>query len=241
MKFFIASSLLAFSVTARALPMAGSLESAKPRATTVNFGASFERNLEILRQRPADLSNVQGFDLPTDEFDPFAPGADQALEAFDRAYEERYGQSAHFDEGLELNGDALVGCYQWTCPVFAYVSRANQTLTLYLNGQAYDTWLVSTGMSGHATPRLNTRVTSRIYTAYTSTKYPEGDYNGLGNMPYAVFVSGGIAIHGTPQGNWRRLGRPASHGCIRLHPSHAEIFNRLVRENGWRNVWVVVD
>lgn len=237
-------SLLLFSVSAQALTTIHSLDFTKPRETQVSLGASFERNLEILRQRPADLSKVQGFNLPTDEFDPFAPGADQALEDFDRAYEERYNQSAHLDQGLGLNGDLLEtvgGCYQISCPVYAYVSRANQTLSLYLNGQLVDTWLVSTGMPGHGTPALNTHVTSRIYTAYTSTKFPGGDYNGLGNMPYAVFVSGGIAIHGTPQGNWRRLGTRASHGCIRVHPSNAAVFNRLVRENGPRNVWVVVD
>lgn len=201
------------------------------------LAASLERNLQILSERPANLSKVRGYNLPTKEFDPFAPDAEKTLEAFDRAYEDRYGSPSHLADGW----DDLTGCYQISCPVFAYVSRANQTLTLYMNGQPVDTWLVSTGMPGHATPALNTHVTSRIYTAYTSTKYPEGDYNGLGNMPYAVFVSGGIAIHGTPQGNWKRLGRPASHGCIRVHPANAEVFNRLVRENGPRNVWVVVE
>jgi lipoprotein-anchoring transpeptidase ErfK/SrfK len=38
-------------------------------------------------------------------------------------------------------------------------------------------------------------------------------------MPHSIFFSGGYAIHATPHvGN---LGRPASHGCVRLHPEHA--------------------
>lgn len=70
---------------------------------------------------------------------------------------------------------------------------------------------------------------------------PGGDYNGLGNMPYAVFVRGGYAIHGTTKGNWPKLGTPASKGCIRLHPDNGFIFNRLVRAVGVRAAWVSVE
>ena len=38
-------------------------------------------------------------------------------------------------------------------------------------------------------------------------------------MPHAIFFHQGYAIHGT--GYVSRLGQPASHGCVRLHPSHA--------------------
>ena len=48
---------------------------------------------------------------------------------------------------------------------------------------------------------------------YFSRKY----YNAP--MPHAIFFYGGFAIHGTNE--LSRLGGPASHGCVRLHPSHA--------------------
>src|SRR5215218_4958323 len=35
-------------------------------------------------------------------------------------------------------------------------------------------------------------------------------------MPHALFFEGGLAIHGTSA--IRQLGRPASHGCVRLSP-----------------------
>jgi L,D-transpeptidase catalytic domain len=38
-------------------------------------------------------------------------------------------------------------------------------------------------------------------------------------MPHSLFFRGGYAIHGT--GAIRQLGRPASHGCVRLHPANA--------------------
>jgi lipoprotein-anchoring transpeptidase ErfK/SrfK len=46
-------------------------------------------------------------------------------------------------------------------------------------------------------------------------------------MPHSIFFSGGYAIHATPHtGN---LGRPASHGCIRLHPNNAAILYNMTK------------
>jgi lipoprotein-anchoring transpeptidase ErfK/SrfK len=57
-------------------------------------------------------------------------------------------------------------------------------------------------------------------------------------MPNAVFFNGGYAIHGTTE--VRRLGRQASHGCIRLHPSHAEELFDLIEDAGARNTRIVI-
>ena len=46
-------------------------------------------------------------------------------------------------------------------------------------------------------------------------------------MPHSIFFRGGYAIHGT--GYIKSLGRPASHGCIRLHPRNAAALYQLVR------------
>ena len=45
-------------------------------------------------------------------------------------------------------------------------------------------------------------------------------------MPHAIFFYGGFAIHGTYE--LSRLGGPASHGCVRLNPSHAATLFSLV-------------
>lgn len=203
---------------------------------------------QILSEIPANLSDLSGpaYDFDGAEFDPSAPGADEALRAFDQAVESTTGQSTRIDgQNVESPWADLIekagGCYQLSCPVFAHVSRSHQSLTLYINGEHTATWAVSTGTGGRPTPYLNKHPTGRVYDAYTSTKFPGGNYNGLGNMPYAVFIAGGIAIHGTPRGNWGRLGSRASHGCIRVHPEHGRAFNRLVRSYGPGNVWVLVD
>ena len=52
-------------------------------------------------------------------------------------------------------------------------------------------------------------------------------------MPYAVFFRGGYAIHGTTAVG--ALGRPASHGCIRLSPENAKLLYQLVQQMGLEN------
>ena len=48
-------------------------------------------------------------------------------------------------------------------------------------------------------------------------------------MPYSIFFKDGYAIHGSYEIS--RLGRPASHGCIRLHPKNAAVLFALVQAN----------
>jgi len=53
-----------------------------------------------------------------------------------------------------------------------------------------------------------------------------------------VFFHGGYAIHGTT--DIRRLGKPASHGCVRLHPDNAKIFFQMVKDFGMENTLITV-
>jgi lipoprotein-anchoring transpeptidase ErfK/SrfK len=57
-------------------------------------------------------------------------------------------------------------------------------------------------------------------------------------MPYSIFFHGGFAIHGSYETG--RLGSPASHGCIRLHPAHAATLFALVQDQGTGRTEIVV-
>lgn len=176
-----------------------------------------------------------------EDLNPFDPNIEETLRYYDKIYEEETGKPAHLENTNFL--DDILGfatCVRSECNVWAQVVKSSQRMYLYVNGSLYGSWLVSTGMSGYSTPDFDKHPDGRIYDRYTSTKYPGGDWNGLGNMPYAVFISGGFALHGTPQGNWSKLGTRASHGCIRMLPDNAYVFNRLVRQYGVRNVWITV-
>lgn len=58
-------------------------------------------------------------------------------------------------------------------------------------------------------------------------------------MPNSVFFNGNIAIHGTEAE--KLLGRPASHGCIRLSKADAKTFFDVVKANGRANVSICVE
>lgn len=176
-----------------------------------------------------------------DELDPFDPEIERYLELMDAEYEAATGQPAILEEAFDLfHEKSKSSCYRKSCAVYALVKKSEQRMYLYSHGNLIATWKVSTGTPGRSTPNFDTRPNGRIYDRYTSTRYPGGDYLNLGNMPYAVFIRGGFAIHGTGTGNWPKLGRVASHGCIRLHPDNAKVFNRMVRSSGIRNTWITV-
>jgi len=113
----------------------------------------------------------------------------------------------------------------------ANIDVSSQTMTVTKYGQVLYRWNVSTARKGYFTPRGNYRPqwTARMW---YSRKYDNSP------MPYSVFFHGGYAIHGT--GAVRNLGRPASHGCVRLHPANAATFYAMVKEAGFGNTRIVV-
>jgi lipoprotein-anchoring transpeptidase ErfK/SrfK len=176
-----------------------------------------------------------------DEFNPSAPDAQQVLDFYDNYYREETGKSADVTEDFQnLVQNAGPDCYQNNCRVWAEVVKSEQRLYLHIDGKLAAVWKTSTAKAGFVTPDFNRHPDGRIYDSYTSKKYPGGDYNGMGNMPYAVFISGGFAIHGTGRGNWAHLGHPASHGCIRILPDNAYTFNTYVRAVGIHKTWITV-
>jgi len=115
--------------------------------------------------------------------------------------------------------------------VLVRVDRASQTMEVSVDGAYLYTWKVSTARPGYRTPTgvfhpqwMAVRWFSRIY------------YNSP--MPHAIFFHGGFAIHGSY--DIARLGGPASHGCIRLHPNDAAVLFDLVQRAGMRDTTIVV-
>lgn len=112
----------------------------------------------------------------------------------------------------------------------ANIDVSSQTMTVRYGDSVYR-WAVSTARPGYFTPRGTYRP-QRTARMWYSRKYD------MSPMPYSVFFRGGYAIHGT--GAVRQLGRPASHGCVRLHTANAAAFYSMVREVGFGNTRIVV-
>lgn len=115
--------------------------------------------------------------------------------------------------------------------VIAKIDLSEQRLYLYVDGRLRNKWPVSTARKGYRTPTGSWRPT-RLERNWHSRKY------NWAPMPYSVFFYGGYAIHGTT--DVKRLGRRASHGCIRLHPTHAAHLYNLVRRVGRGDTRIVI-
>ncbi len=112
------------------------------------------------------------------------------------------------------------------------VDKTNQTLTVARDGQLLHTWPVSTGRSGSFTPAGNFRA-FRMEEDHYSKEWDDAP------MPHSIFFTQqGHAIHGTLDA--KRLGTPASHGCVRLSTEHARLLFGLVKQDGVLNTRVVL-
>jgi len=111
------------------------------------------------------------------------------------------------------------------------ISKSEQRLAVMVNGAEAHRWPISTGTNRTPTPagvfrpeRLERRWYSRQYN--------------LAPMPWSIFFHRGYAVHGTVETH--NLGRPASHGCVRLRPDNAAMLYSMVRRYGMSRTRVVV-
>jgi L,D-transpeptidase catalytic domain len=112
------------------------------------------------------------------------------------------------------------------------IDQTHQRMSVAVDGQPLYDWPVSTGLPGHRTPNGSFRAL-RMERVYFSRRYDNAP------MPHAVFfTSVGHAIHGTHHA--RQLGRAASHGCVRLSPSHAAALFSIIKAEGPANTRISI-
>lgn len=111
------------------------------------------------------------------------------------------------------------------------ISKSQQRLSVMVDGAEAYRWPVSTGRRGYTTPSGSYRPT-RLERHWYSRKYQ------MSPMPWSVFFHRGYAVHGTMEAH--SLGRPASHGCVRLRPDNASILYSMVRRYGANHTRLVV-
>lgn len=122
-------------------------------------------------------------------------------------------------------GDATAG------QIEAHINLSDQRMTVLLDGNALHHWPISTARVGKFTP-------VGLYTVQSMKRLHYSTLYNNAPMPWSIFFSGNFAIHGTDQ--IERLGEPASAGCVRLHPDHAERLYNLVLEHGRENALILI-
>jgi lipoprotein-anchoring transpeptidase ErfK/SrfK len=111
------------------------------------------------------------------------------------------------------------------------IDRAVQRMAVSVDGAPRYNWRVSTARRGYITPP-STYHPEMLARHWFSRKY----YNSP--MPHSIFFYGGFAIHGSYEIS--HLGRPASHGCVRLDPGNAAILFGLVQHEGMGATTIVI-
>ena len=131
--------------------------------------------------------------------------------------------------GILISGVVLTAAASASVSVRIDISK--QTMTVDVDGDRYATWRVSTARSGYYTPRGSFKpyVLKKMH---YSRKYDNSP------MPHSIFFRGGYAIHAT---NYvKSLGRPASHGCVRLSPKNAAALYGLVKQYGMKSTRITI-
>ncbi|MGY2049537.1 L,D-transpeptidase [Methylobacterium sp. JK268] len=123
------------------------------------------------------------------------------------------------------------------CPALADVTirvdKADQRMVVSVDGRERYVWPVSTGLPSHETPSGSFRP-FRMEATHFSKEWDDAP------MPYSIFFTqAGHAIHGS--GHVRQIGRPASHGCVRLRVRNAATLFALVRREGLAHTHVVIE
>ena len=136
---------------------------------------------------------------------------------------------------LRLAAVAAVAAQVFAAPAHAdlliQIDKSTQQMTVSGDGEQLYVWPVSTGVSGHDTP-AGAFNPFRMEKDHYSVEWDDAP------MPYSIFFTQkGHAIHGT---NHRSLGRPASHGCVRLSVANAATLWGLLRKHKMANTMVVL-
>jgi len=112
------------------------------------------------------------------------------------------------------------------------IDKSAQLMTVERDGRALYQWPVSTGKAGFDTPSGKFKA-FRIERDHYSREWDDAP------MPFSIFFTQkGHAIHGSL--DTKNIGRPASHGCVRLTPANAEKLFALVQEDGVLNTTVIL-
>ena len=116
--------------------------------------------------------------------------------------------------------------------ILVNIDKSTQEMTVFVDGMERYSWKVSTGRGQYDTP-TGTFTPTSMNEIWYSKQWDNSP------MPHAIFfMKDGHAIHGTHE--VKNLGKPASHGCVRLAPENAATLYAMVEKTGMENTQVVL-
>lgn len=198
-------------------------------ATAPNLDLSLPKGLDA---QPKPVYPDSGAASSDSASTPDAP--EKPVKSASRPDPEEVPSASEDDSDIQmLKSDDAAEVVEPQSPIIvATIDKTAQEMTVFVDGTEKYRWPVSTGMPGYATP-------SGDFTASSMNEIWYSKQWDNAPMPHAVFFTKkGHAIHATKE--TKKLGTPASHGCVRLSPKNAETFFNLVKEKGLARTEVVL-
>ncbi len=116
--------------------------------------------------------------------------------------------------------------------ILVQIDKSTQSMVVSRDGETLHRWPVSTGRRGFDTPNGTFRA-FRMEKDHFSKEWDDAP------MPNSIFFTKkGHALHGYL--DTKNIGRPASHGCVRLRPENASALYALVEKEGVLNTTVSI-
>jgi lipoprotein-anchoring transpeptidase ErfK/SrfK len=161
---------------------------------------------------------------------------DTSREPFTRSDCDKAGMSSNDSTNVCGEKSGTQAASKTTSPapssILVNIDKTKQQMTVILDGVETYNWPVSTGKAGYSTP-------SGTFTAMSMNEVWYSKEWDNAPMPHAIFfMKDGHAIHGSYE--VKNLGKPASHGCVRISPQNAATLYSLVEKTGLKNTQVVL-
>lgn len=131
----------------------------------------------------------------------------------------------------ENGDDILVEIYQKAPQIKIANANGNETrqfMVVKQNNNIRYVFQISAAGSGKSTPEGAGRKIDKQRWRHMSTLYPS---KGENNMDHVSYFNGAIGFHSTVFGLYTKLGKPDSHGCVRMARPEARVLFALIKAN----------
>lgn len=187
-------------------------------------------SLKELGRAATTTSAIQATDLEGDDLNIGEEEKDELFSEKDEAQVNAFEEAV--DEWKESNPEVIQAGGGSNLTIT--VNQRTQRMEVRQNGKLkFGGWKVSTGMKSLGKTPNGTFTPFEMNRNYRSKRF-----NVI--LPNGIKFSGGNLIHAASPGGVNYLGQARSHGCIRLHPTHAKQLFDLVKQVGMSNTRVVV-
>ncbi len=241
MSFFKIVSLI-FLIFSNSFSFAGQMRNDAVESSLSSIDRDQSELIQVISEERNRLEEMEAEKVRQEESDRLlqAKRDQKREEAMERQMEAAAGQQEEIrrreldrlrEEQQMMRQQRMAEAEQKSRRLTAHIDLSQQRMMVYRGDMLLYKWRISTARRGYVTP-VGTYRPQVLERMHYSKRYHNSP------MPHSIFFRGNFAIHGT--NHISRLGRRASHGCVRLHPKNARKLYALVQKHGKKNTTIKI-